>query len=181
MTAQKKKAAAPFYDDEDKSRSQKKRESSALQKQGEELAALSPAVYGRLPLTPELKEALDVWRGLKSWEAKRRHMQYIGRLMREHDDIDSLLDALEDIRAESRKAARGFKHIEALRDALLQNGGSAREKALEDALTACPALDRARLAHLVGAALAEREKQRPPKHARELFRYLKATLGDSAP
>ena len=78
-----------------KSRSQKKRESTWLQHRGEELAALAPAIQKQLPLTPDLAEALVLWRGLKSREAKRRHMQYIGRLIRELDNQEKLLSALE--------------------------------------------------------------------------------------
>jgi ribosome-associated protein len=70
----------------EKSRSQKKRESAALQEQGRILAALSPAVWETLPLSRELVGALREWRGMRTREAKRRHMQYIGRLMRELDE-----------------------------------------------------------------------------------------------
>jgi ribosome-associated protein len=78
----------------EKSRSQKKRESTALQEQGRFLAALSPAVWETLPLSRELAAALREWRGMRTREAKRRHMQYIGRLMRELDeDAQSALAA----------------------------------------------------------------------------------------
>ena len=73
-------------EDKEKSRSQKKRESAALQEQGRFLAALSPAVWETLPLSRELVEALRDWRGMRTREAKRRQMQYIGRLMRELDE-----------------------------------------------------------------------------------------------
>jgi ribosome-associated protein len=82
-------ASAPIVEDlfqaEDqrKSRSQLKRESSALQKEGEALAALSPAGRRSLNLPPELEEALVQWKGMKAGEARRRQMQYIGRLMRD--------------------------------------------------------------------------------------------------
>ena len=161
---------------EGKSRSQKKRESSALQERGRELASLSPAVLGKLPLAPELAEALAAWRGLKSHEAKRRHMQYIGRLMREVENADELLSALDDLQAETARDAGRFARLETLRDALLNPAGESRAAALERALAEFPALDQSRLAHLVEAALADREKKRPPKHARELFRYLRDTL-----
>ena len=67
------------------SRSQRKRESTALQKTAETVARLSPAEWERLPLTEELREALHALRGISSREARRRHMQYLGRLMREAD------------------------------------------------------------------------------------------------
>lgn len=176
MAARKIRTDAFHEDEEDKSRSQKKRESSALQKKGEELAALSPAIQEKLPLSPELREALAVWRGLKTWEAKRRHMQYIGRLMREQDESEALLDALEGLKNAAQRDARAFQRIESVRDSLLLEDERERARALEAALAAHPSLDRARLAHLVQATLAEREKQRPPRQGRALFRYLRDAL-----
>lgn len=156
----------------DKSRSQKKRESTALQQRGEDLAALSPAVLAKLPLGPDLATALSQWRELKTHEARRRHMQYIGRLMREMDEPEALLSALDDLKAEASRQQEGFSQQERLRDALLNPAETVRAAALEQALTEIPGLERARLLHLMEAALADREKKRPPKHARELFRYL---------
>ena len=159
--------------EEPKSRSRKKRESTALQKQGQYLAGLSSAVQRTLPLSPELLEALEEWRGLKTHEAKRRHMQYIGRLMRELDDQDALLEALEDLDNNRRRDTREFRHLEELRDRLLQPGPDGRETALEECLVQYPSLERGRLLHVVEAALAEREKKRPPRQGRELFRPLR--------
>ena len=157
----------------EKSRSQKKRESTALQHRGEELAALSPALQAQLPLTPDLAEALALWRGLKSHEAKRRHLQYIGRLMREADNPDDLLSALENLKTEAARDASRFARLEGLRDALLDPAEAVRAATLERTLGEFPALERTRLLHLMEAALADREKKRPPRHSRELFRYLR--------
>ncbi|MDL2315729.1 DUF615 domain-containing protein [Desulfovibrio sp. OttesenSCG-928-A18] len=158
---------------EEKSRSRKKRESTALQRQGASLAALSPEQWKLLPLSAELAEALEQWRGMKSHEARRRHMQYIGRLMRELEDPGLLLSALDGLASESRAATAAFRQIEGLRDKLLHEDQEMRLRALDEALEAYPGLKRPRLAHLMEAAFAEREKKAPPKHGRELFRYLR--------
>ena len=63
------------FEDYGPSRSHKKRESTALQKRGEEMAALSPALWKQLPLTPEMRDALMEFQSLKSREAKRRQLQ----------------------------------------------------------------------------------------------------------
>ncbi|MDR1126438.1 MAG: DUF615 domain-containing protein [Deltaproteobacteria bacterium] len=82
-----------------KSRSQKKRESSALQELGEKLAKLGPARLEKYPLPPELKQAILTWKNSnKKDEAARRQMQYIGRLMRERDE-----EWLEEIRLRLRE------------------------------------------------------------------------------
>ena len=75
------------------SRSQRKRESTALQGLGEKLAQLPPARQAALPLTPDLQDALTEFRRITNKEARRRHLQYIGRLMREAEE-DGSLDAI---------------------------------------------------------------------------------------
>lgn len=69
------------------SRSQKKRDSTQLQKIGEELANLAPAKLAGLPLTEDLEQAIAEYRKIKNKEAKRRQIQYLGRLMREAQQI----------------------------------------------------------------------------------------------
>jgi len=85
----------------EKSRSCKKRESTALQKRGEELAALGPGMWKTLPLPEGLFDALRDMQRMKSREARRRQMQYIGRLMREADqeEMDALLLALDELQS----------------------------------------------------------------------------------
>ncbi len=76
-----------YFDGEyrDKSRSQKKRESTAVQKLGQSLAALAKGDLQSLDLPADLYEALLEWKSYRSHEAKRRQMQYIGRIMRDMD------------------------------------------------------------------------------------------------
>lgn len=76
------------------SRSQKKRDSLALQKLGEDLAELPVRELAKLELAPELLDAYRDLGNIKSHEAKRRQMQYIGRLMREEEDTERLKEAV---------------------------------------------------------------------------------------
>jgi len=91
------------------SKTERKREVSALQDLGEDLLALGSGTLARLPLPDSLRDALEQARRTPSFEGKRRQMQYIGKLMRR-------LDAAQ---------------IEAARAALrAQRGGLVRESAL---------------------------------------------------
>lgn len=69
------------------SRSQKKRESLALQVLGEELTVLAPALWLRLPLSPDLLVALQELTTMRTHESIRRQKQYIGKLMRGEDEM----------------------------------------------------------------------------------------------
>ncbi len=79
------------------SRSHKKRESAALQDLGESLTTLPEGILARLPVSEGLREAVRQWRRFTSREGKRRQMQYIGRLMREEEDIPALREAMNEL------------------------------------------------------------------------------------
>lgn len=83
------------------SRSAKKRQSSALQDLGAELTKLPVNELDRLPLTPDLLEALRLYARISNREGKRRQLQFIGRLMREVD-AGPLAEAIEAARTASR-------------------------------------------------------------------------------
>ena len=97
MPPQRKKTQGA-YDDAWESRSQRKRASTALQKLAEELTRLAPGQWQALPLTPDLLEALHMWRRIDDREGRRRQLQYLGRLMRKADSaaVASGLAALRD-------------------------------------------------------------------------------------
>ncbi len=78
------------------SRSQKKRDSTALQELGEELAKLPATKLAKLPLTEDLEIAFSDYRRSTNREAKRRLLQYIGRLMREAQE-EALANNTEDL------------------------------------------------------------------------------------
>ena len=80
----------------DRSRSQKKRESTALQRLGEALSRQPLSVLKHMDLPADIFESIAGLRTMHSREARRRQLQYIGRLMREADwrHIADQLDAL---------------------------------------------------------------------------------------
>jgi ribosome-associated protein len=57
----------------------------ALQELGAELVLLDPSRLAKLDLPEALADAIALARRLTRHEAKRRQMQYIGRLMRDVD------------------------------------------------------------------------------------------------
>ena len=81
-------------DDLPVSRSQKKRDSTALQDLGAKIASLPAGDLALLPLTEDLKSAYAELTRLSGHEARRRQLQYIGRLMREAGpDADAIAEA----------------------------------------------------------------------------------------
>ena len=91
-----------YSDDWGPSKSQLKRDADTLQKAGEQLMSLKQWELDRLPLSDSLVHAIDESRRINSNEARRRHAQFIGRLMREADS-DRILDALEELASPLRQ------------------------------------------------------------------------------
>lgn len=149
------------------SKSQRKREMTALQKLGETLVSLSNTELDKIPLSEALSEAISEARRLKSHEAKRRQMQYIGRLMR---DIDSkpIEDALASIQLKAQLGKAHFHQIERWRDKLIAEG----DERLEEFLNQFPTVDHQHLRQLIRNA-----KQEKSGADTELFRYLRQILG----
>lgn len=152
------------------SRSMKKRESTALQKLGEELAALPMGTLRTFSIPNDVANAIEDWQRMKDREARRRQMQYIGRLMREHD-IQELASQYARWK-EKGAAATAMQHrIEEVREQLLQ--GTLETKALE---TEFPGIEVHKLDSLVRQARQERTLSAAPKAYRSLFRYLRDTI-----
>jgi len=83
--------------DEKPSKTQRKREMHELQALGESLVALDDSEIDRLPIEERLADAVRMARAIRSHEARRRQMQFIGRLMRDVD-VDALRAALTEIK-----------------------------------------------------------------------------------
>jgi ribosome-associated protein len=160
-------------DDLEKSRTRLKKEATALQKMGERLVRLSDDQLNRMELPQALLEAIRTVRTITSRGARRRQMQYIGTLMRKVD-AEPIEQALLEIEQGDYRQARTFQRIEAWRDRLV--GGD--DDLIDEIVDALPEASRQRLGQLVRSARKEKEKNAPPKSARNLFRYLKSLPTD---
>lgn len=153
------------------SRSQRKRESTALQEMGEELCALGDGALKSIDLPEVLVEAVLEWKRIPSREGKRRQLQYVGRLMREEVEPGQVRMALDAIAEGHAVETQRLKILERLRDQLL-----AAETAELDALCAPYGDSAARVRELVQQARTEKAAARPPHAFRALFRLLNDVL-----
>ncbi len=151
------------------SKSQRKREMHQLQALGERLVKLNPELLSEISLGTELLEALVEMGRIKGREARRRQLQYIGRLMR-HEDGDAIAAALERLKAGGIEQTRRLHQLERWRDRLIEQDGDA----LGELLAAHPGTDRQQVRQLVRNARKERELNKPPAASRKLFRYLRS-------
>jgi len=156
------------------SKSARKREMHALQAIGEELVALPAERLKRVELPEDLREAVMEARRITKHEARRRQMQYIGRLMR-GVDAEPIQAALESFRSVSREEVARHHRLERLRDDFL-----ADESAAGRILEQWPQADLQHLRTLRRNALREREQNKPPRAYREIFRILRELDGAPA-
>ena len=120
------------------SRSEKKRQSLALQNMGEELTRLGPQEVKNLDLPADLREALQLYARIGDHEGRRRQMQFIGRVMREIDPapIRAMLDARREV---SAAATAALHKAEQWRDRLLTADEAELAGLVETLLAARPA------------------------------------------
>jgi ribosome-associated protein len=154
------------------SKSARKREATALQELGVQLASLPDAEIGGLDLPDALVTALKALRRLSSRGAQLRQRQYIGKLMRTID-AEPVLAKLAERKRKHDVEIRHFQRIELWRDRLLAEPG----QALEELLKEQPMADRGVLSALLAKISRERAEQRSPAGARELFAYLRQLMG----
>ncbi|MHB1949706.1 MAG: ribosome biogenesis factor YjgA [Gammaproteobacteria bacterium] len=152
--------------EEGPSKSQRKRDMQALQKIGETLVGLPDVQLDKIPLSGRLLDAVMEARSLKSFEAKRRQMQYIGKLMRDVDPTP-IEEALTKIQFKHQQNKAQFHKIERWRDGLIAEG----DKLLEEFLNQYPQTDRQQLRQLIRNA-----QQKKSGADTELFRYLRAII-----
>ena len=149
------------------SRSQRKRDVEALQKLGAALVELPPAQLDGLDLPAGLVEAVREAQRIRSREARRRQIQYIGKLMRDVDPAP-VRAALADAAGGSAAARASQKRLESWRERLI-----ADDAALTEYAAAHAGADLQALRALIRNARRELAESRPPRAQRELFRVLR--------
>jgi ribosome-associated protein len=163
-----------FYDRP--SKTQLKKDSHELQALGEALVALPDNRIVDLPIAERLRDAVAEYKRTKSFEGKRRQMQYIGKLMRK-DDVEPIREAVAAMQLGRAKDSLALHEAERWRVELL---------ASDDALTRWtsehPASDLQQLRSLIRAArkdAAAAPEQRSGRAYRELFQFIKThTISD---
>ncbi len=156
------------------SKSARKREMTALQKIGEELVGLSERELARMPLEDEkLQQAIHEARRIRSNSARRRQLQYIGKLMR-NIDATPLANALAALH-QQQHVTDAFHQIEDHRDQLLTGTNEAVEAILQE----YPQADRQHLRQLVKAHQKEERANKAGAASRKIFRYLKDLAEES--
>ncbi|MCX8587113.1 MULTISPECIES: ribosome biogenesis factor YjgA [unclassified Gilliamella] len=147
------------------SKSEIKRDAEILKKMGVELVNLSKNELTKIPLDEDLLYAIELAQKIKK-EGYRRQIQYIGKLLRSRN-IDPITQALDKLKNRHNQQVALFHKLEKLRDELIETGDA------ENIIELFPIADRQQLRTLARQAKKERESNKPPKTAKQIFQYLK--------
>jgi ribosome-associated protein len=158
------------------SKTRLKQQAHELQALGEALIALPDERLSMLPVSEPLLDALREARGIRSHEGRRRHMQYVGKLMRlaPEASIDALREALAALQLGSAQDTLALHRAERWRGELI-----ADDEAATRWLAGHPDADAQRLRSLVRAARKDARTPAEQRHGRayrDLFQFLKQAM-----
>ncbi len=159
-------------DVEPPSKSELKRQMTELQALGEAVCALPESRLAALPIEERLRDAIRELGRTRSFEGKRRQIQYIGKLMR-FEDAAPLREAVDAFKLGSAKDTLAMHQAEAWREKLI-----ASDDALTPWLAEYPRTDVQQLRSLVRAARKESaaENARHGRAYRDLFQLVKGHM-----
>ena len=148
---------------DESTRTDLKRESTELQKLGEELLTLRPDFMARLDLPEKLVDAVAECKRITNFEGIRRQMQFIGKLMRKLDESKhaEIRAALEAQHMPSAQETALLHQAEQWRDRLI-----ADDDAVGQWINLSPATDSQNLRALVRQARKDAKPEKPGQAAR---------------
>ena len=152
------------------SKSQRKRDAHDLQELGEALVAMPDNRLADLGMEEILLDAIHQYKRTKTFEGKRRQMQYIGKLMRRADP-EPLREAVAAMQLGRAKDSLALHEAERWRAELI-----ASDDALTRWLAEHPDTDVQQLRSLIRAARKDASaapEQRSGRAFRDLFKFIR--------
>ena len=157
------------------SKTRRKQDSHALQDLGEAAVALPDDRLAALQVDETLVEAIRTYRKTRSHEARRRQMQYIGKLMRRHD-VEPIRRAVGELQLGRALDSLALHEAERWRAELIADDAAATRW-----IAAHPGADAQQLRSLIRAARKDASlapERRSGRAYRELFQYIKQHASD---
>ena len=157
------------------SKTKQKEAMHELRDLGAELVELSVGQLKRINLPENIFDAVRECQKITAHGARRRQIQYLGKLMRSVDD-EPIRAGLALLRGESSAETARLHRLERLRVRLLED-----EAVLTEIAAQWPGVDLQHLRTLRRNALKEKENNKPPKNFRAIFQILQELDQQGAP
>ena len=152
------------------SKSELKRQMTALQKLGQELVEQPRERVKRVPMPEDVRDAILECQQITNHEGRRRQMQYVGKKMRtlDEEEVALIQKTIDSWKGASKAETAAMHALERRRDKLLTD-----DNTLTELLAEHPELDVQHLRTLIRNARKEQAENKPPKAYREIFQILK--------
>ncbi|XOV84277.1 MAG: ribosome biogenesis factor YjgA [bacterium] len=155
--------------EEQLSKTARKREAQRMLELGRRLGQLNAEQFAWLNLPAQLAHAIEEYQRFSSHGAKKRQLQFVGKLMRKADTA-AIEAQLADLDGQSAEARYQFNQLEHWREALL-----AEPDSLTAFIATYPQVDRQQLRQLVKKVQSARNEPDQKAASRRLFRFLRET------
>ncbi len=155
--------------EEQLSKTRRKKNMHALQELGETLTTLPPALLAKCNLPAELLQAITEYKRIPDKRgAKKRQMQFIGRVMRDVD-AEPILQVLKEQGQQAELEKRRFHHLDEVREQLLAGDQAMLDELIRD----FDDFDIQYARALIRQAQKEQVDNKAHAASRKLFAYLK--------
>ena len=159
------------YDDDEEhviSKSQIKREMTALQDLGKKLIDLKANQLAKMPISDELLRAVKESKNITQREAVRRHLQFIGKLMRDQDS-GAIQYALDEFDSSSQRFTQTIHELEVWRSRLVEGPSSVVTEYIEE----YPNTEVQYIRQLIRNAAKDLKNDKNTGAGKKLFQYLR--------
>ncbi len=152
------------------SKSELKRQMTALQKLGQELVDAPRDRVKRVPMPEDVRDAILECQTITNHEGRRRQIQFVGKKMRtlDEEEVALIQKTIDSWKGASKAETAAMHSLERKREKLLAN-----DTALTELMAENPELDVQHLRTLIRNARKEQAENKPPKAYREIFQILK--------
>lgn len=152
------------------SKTELKKDSKKIQAFGKKISDLSLEEINSFNFPDIILKAIKDCRSITSNVAKKRQVQYLGKLLREIDLTEAYL-RMDQIKNNSQIEVRNNHKAETWRHRLINDKDS-----LTELIRLFPDIDRQKIRQLIQNTLKEKKDSNPPKYYRQLFKYIKENI-----
>ena len=156
------------FDEDFISKTQIKKEAADITDFGKKLSIQPQKILDKLPLNGELIDAIKLAKNLKQGSAAKRHFKFLGKLLRETENLEEIQSTLEQLLAPHHQQVKQFYQAEKWRDQLSDGG----QEHIEAFIQEHPSADRQKLRQLTRQIQKEAKEGKPPKEKRQQFKYI---------
>lgn len=153
------------------SRTDIKKAAQAVTDLGVQVAEMSEDQIKKLALPKTFTDAVLLLKTMGKGPALKRQKAYIGKILRQDEPlITEIKEKLAEIELKKKQQNAHFHKLEQWRDRMVTQG----DEALAEFIAQYPQADRQQLRQWIRNAQKEQQQSKPPKSAREIFKYLKS-------